>query len=46
MTQMTCTVSEAAGTVNSSTPVIASSGALNSSHGRALPCEVWVRSII
>ena len=45
MTQMTCTVSDALGTVKSRMPVIVSSGALSSSQGLALPCAVRVRSM-
>ena len=33
------------GTTNSNTPVTATSGAESSSHGRALPCLVRVRSM-
>ena len=46
MSQMTCTVSEPLGTVNSRIPVTASSGADSSSHGRALPSLVRVRSMM
>ena len=43
---MTCTVSDALGTVKSRMPVTVNSGALSSSQGLALPCAVRVRSMI
>ena len=45
MIHITCTPSLACGTVNSSTPVIATRGAESKSHGRAFPCFVLVRSM-
>ena len=45
MTHTICTASLPLGTTNSNTPVTATSGADKSSHGRALPCAVRVRSI-
>ena len=45
MTQTACRVCEPLGTVKSRMPVMVSSGADSSSHGRALPSFVCVRSI-
>ena len=45
MTQTTCTVFEALGTVNSNTAVIATRGADSSNQGRALPSRLRVWSI-
>ena len=46
MTHTTWTVVPARGTVNSSTPVTATSGADSNSQGRALPPLMRVRSMI
>ena len=45
MTQTTCTVSEASGTVNSKMPVTVKRGADKSSQGLAFPSRVRVRSM-
>ena len=45
MTHITCTVSDAFGTVNNKIPASVSNGADKSSHGRALPSGVRVWSI-